>query len=242
MISRAITRDFLAGRPFPIIVATNMRSGTHLTMDFIRRNFEEIGGYKLPFEANDTVYLPLDCVCDGTWKERRVIRSIARSQHTLCKIHWCDPAFDLLRNSSLPQIADWVADNARVIVVYRHPRKVIDSLVIWGLYTGEIARPEIPDEPWLRQRLSDWERHIRQWSRVDRPLLMLAAEDLLKNPESVLQRLESFFGFQAKPAVPLLPPPIARHLAFSLQSPCFDTTAINRNSDIASRPQGSLEG
>lgn len=206
MISRAITRDFLAGRPFPVIVATNMRSGTHLTIDFIRRNFEGMGGYKLPLETNDNVYLPLDCVGDGTLSEKRVARSIARSHHTLCKVHWCDPAFDLLRNSSMPEMADWMAGNARVVVVYRHPRKVIDSLVVWELYTGAIGRPEIPSEAWLRQRLSDWESHIRQWSQVDRPLFMLSAEDLLKNPQSVLQRLESFFGIPAKPATPLLPP------------------------------------
>jgi len=44
----------------PILVISHPRSGTHLTIDFLRRQFEECQSYKYPFESQSHLYLPIE--------------------------------------------------------------------------------------------------------------------------------------------------------------------------------------
>lgn len=55
-----ISKAFVDRLSAPLVVATHMRSGTHLTMDLVRRQFPAFRSWKLPGEANDMLYLALD--------------------------------------------------------------------------------------------------------------------------------------------------------------------------------------
>jgi hypothetical protein len=74
-----IESDFLDGLGPPLVVATHMRSGTHLTMDFVRRQFLSFRSWKWPVEANDMLYLALDVlsVLEANWGEARARRILS---------------------------------------------------------------------------------------------------------------------------------------------------------------------
>ena len=44
----------------PIVVASHPRSGTHLVIDLLRRQFSDVGGHKWPLEPNDYLYVNLE--------------------------------------------------------------------------------------------------------------------------------------------------------------------------------------
>lgn len=51
-----------AGIGKPIIVASHPRSGTHLTMDLLRKQFPACVTYKLPTQPLDRLYLALEAL------------------------------------------------------------------------------------------------------------------------------------------------------------------------------------
>ncbi len=63
----------------PIEVASHMRSGTHLMIDLLRRQFADCGSWKWPGERNDMLYLPLDALTQPTaaWNESRALGCFA---------------------------------------------------------------------------------------------------------------------------------------------------------------------
>jgi hypothetical protein len=110
-----IESDFLDGLGPPLVVATHMRSGTHLTMDFVRRQFLSFRSWKWPVEANDMLYLALDVlsVLEANWGEARARRILSRPPRALIKTHWTDPGLLRLREKQ-PYFADFLEEGARV--------------------------------------------------------------------------------------------------------------------------------
>lgn len=180
--------------PDPIVVSSFMRSGTHLALDFLRWNFPGVGASKLPLEANDNVYLPIDCLIDGTWSERRVHKVLQRSGVPLCKTHWCDPEFARVVNSRHRAIGLWLQRRARVILVQRDPRKTLESLVVWQYFHGNLAEPAIPSGDWLRVRLAELRTRLRAWSNTSRPVYKLSTDRLIDAPDLEGTELSRFLG------------------------------------------------
>ena len=85
----------------PIVVAAHMRSGTHLTIDLLRRQFKSVGSWKWPGEANDSTYLALDVMGDleANWGEKRAIRILKRCDRPIFKLHWTDPSPNSTKSS-----------------------------------------------------------------------------------------------------------------------------------------------
>ena len=46
----------------PILIASHPRSGTHLTIDFLRRQFSPCSSWKHWGESLDNLYLPLEAI------------------------------------------------------------------------------------------------------------------------------------------------------------------------------------
>jgi hypothetical protein len=67
-----IDKSFVDELGLPLIIVTHMRSGTHLTIVFIRRQFSCFQAWKWPGEVNDMLYLSLDVlsVVHANWGGR----------------------------------------------------------------------------------------------------------------------------------------------------------------------------
>jgi len=218
---------FLASRGDPVVVSSYMRSGTHLTIDFLRRNFPAFRSYKWPLEANDSLYLPIDALIAQAWGPRRAHRVLRRTERVICKTHWCDPDFQNLVDSQVPSIGNWLRDRAKVILIHRDPYRTIESVVVWYVFTGELTNAAIPPGPWLSERLHEWVTRIRAWQRTPRPFLSISSDLLLRDPAGALDRIAAFVGAEPDPRTPILPP----QLRGSLHS------RLNRV--FAMRPQSS---
>lgn len=190
--------EALLQRPDPVVVSSFMRSGTHLTLDFIRKNFENVGARKLPFERNDNVYLPIDCLMDGTWSRPRIQKVLRRSGILLCKTHWCDPDFNDIAKSAHAAIGLWLRQRARVILVRRDPRRTIDSIIIWHYVNGLLDEPAIPSMSWLRAKLAKLQCHYLSWLGTARPLYVSSSDRLLQSPAVIGSDLSRFLGLTPK--------------------------------------------
>jgi len=201
-----LSSEFLATCGDPVVVSSYMRSGTHLTIDFLRRNFPAFRSYKWPLEANDSLYLPIDALIARAWGPRRAHSVLRRAERVICKTHWCDPQFQNLAESQFSSVGNWLRERAKVILIHRDPRRTIESVVVWRVFTGEFARPEIPPGPWLSERLHEWVDRILAWQQTPCPLLVISSDSLLKDAAGALGRIAAFVDAVPEPQSPILPP------------------------------------
>lgn len=85
----------------PIIVASHPRSGTHLTMDLLRKQFPVCATYKFPTQSLDQLYLALEALSAPpreSISEARALKILKKSQRPIIKTHAC-PTFSHLEQS-----------------------------------------------------------------------------------------------------------------------------------------------
>lgn len=200
-----IDKSFVDELGSPLIIATHMRSGTHLTIDFIRRQFSCFQAWKWPGEANDMLYLSLDVlsVLHANWGEDRARRILRRPSRPLIKTHWTDPGLMRLREKQ-SHFTDFLEEKALFLHVIRHPLRVLESMWAWDVSQGSVTAQQ-PDSLWLNNKVDYWVWHTQAW--MARPnIVRIRFEDLIANPSAVLSRLEDLLGGQALWLTPLLPP------------------------------------
>jgi hypothetical protein len=191
---------------YPIVVATHMRSGTHLTIDLLRRQFPDVGGLKWPGEANDSVYLALDVLSglQADWGESRGFRILRRSRHPICKVHWTEPDLSDLAKLN-PELASWINGKGRFIYVIRNPKKVMASMLAWEMSVegGDSLAGDL--ESWIVPKLRYWSAHVIRW--IERPgIMVLRFEDIVKTPEAVIGDVARHLDLEPLLRKPLLPP------------------------------------
>lgn len=200
-----IDHTFIDELGSPLVVATHMRSGTHLTIDCIRRQFCSFQSWKLPGEANDMLYLSLDVlsVLQASWGEDRARRILRRPCRPLIKTHWTDPGLIRLRDKQ-PYMADYLEDKASFVHVVRHPLRVLELMWAWDVSQGSVVVAR-PDSLWLNNKVNYWVRHTEAWMERS-GIVQIRFEDLITNCSNVLSRLEELLGEQALRITPFLPP------------------------------------
>ncbi len=202
-----ISSAFLETRSAPIVVATHMRSGTHLTIDLLRRQFKSVGSWKWPGEANDSTYLALDVMGDleASWGEKRAIRILKRCDRPICKLHWTDPFLKSIYQEQ-PELASWIDTNGHFIYVTRHPLKVMASVWAWDASMSQthLELNEISLK-WLEQKMRDWKNHQSIWAER-RGCHLLRFEDIFSKPEETLHKVSSWIGEPPLMRQPVLPP------------------------------------
>lgn len=192
------------GHPFsnlqPVLVVTFMRSGTHLTMDLLRKQFP-IGGYKFPGEPLDALYLPLDTVVmPDEDAQAKVFSKLHRFKRPLFKSHYLSPDLQELEADYSP-FRDWLLREGTLVYVIRHPAKVLASL-----YEFEKGYQKVDDtDSWALERARAWTRHVEQWTRSPVRSKVLRFEDILRGTEETLRSLESFLHMECAFREPLLP-------------------------------------
>lgn len=190
----------------PIVVASHMRSGTHLMIDLLRRQFADCRSWKWPGEPNDMLYLPLDTLIDPTddWREARVLRVIHRSKRPILKTHWTLPSLENLRVLQ-PGLADWIDSEGTFLHVVRNPFAVLASQWAWDCSVRRITPGQtVPDLAWIESSISSWRQHYQRWSPRENTICF-RYEDTVSAPQGAIERLSEALGEPALLRHPMLP-------------------------------------
>lgn len=188
-----------------VVVATHPRSGTHLTIDLLRRNFAELKSRKRRLEPLDTLYVPIDiAIIKKEAGLARVVELINRHQHPIIKTHWLQANY-----ANLPQAASfigtWLDRNAKFVYVIRHPRKVLASHYQFErMFSTQITDPK----QWLEESARKWVYHVESWSKKPETKT-LRFEDIIKRPQETINELGDYLGWTPKPQSQILPPKLS---------------------------------
>ncbi len=194
-----------------VLVVTSPRSGTHLTIDLLRRNFPTLCAKKRRFAALDTVYVPVDTFfldASSTRARRRAAKTLQRLDYPILKTHWLAPDFQQLRESE-PVLVKWLESNVKTIYVSRSPEQALSSMY---LFEQEFSPPlEIAQrDEWLALKSQLWNHHVLTWLNKE-DVLHLRFDDIMKCPEQTLERIAAYLGLGQSYADPILPPRIKSH-------------------------------
>lgn len=203
----------LAGLAPPILLASHQRSGTHLTMDLIRRHCPQTTPRMRPLERLHDSYLSLDrffASAHNPTTTDNALRILRKADRQLLKTH-ARPGFEEVA----PDHAGFVravVDHAVPIVCIRDGRKVMCSLYAW-------ARSFMGDDrgtfgAFLRQTDADgltrpaaWARHVTEWAAVP-GVLVVRFEDTVARPIETVRRIAEHVGVDVRRREPALPRPI----------------------------------
>lgn len=181
----------------PVIVASHRRSGTHLTIDFVRKNFKVARARKWPLQPNDRLYLNFDAVENPDHPSSRsresAYRFLNRVRMPIVKTHLSRNDF-LISLESL-NLED-IFRSAMVLYVVRDPRSVMASF--YAFREGTVGGKRISFSEFLRGDgsapgpLDHWIRHVESW--LDHPrVLVVRFEQLKSDPYQVLNSIASKF-------------------------------------------------
>ncbi|MCC6580635.1 MAG: sulfotransferase domain-containing protein [Phycisphaeraceae bacterium] len=205
--SAARLREALVGVGAPVIVASHPRSGTHLTIDLLRRQFADCDAAKWWGERNDRVYLPLEPLARGALNPAVALRVLRRAKRPVIKTHFL-PDFAKFTGDARVWI-DWLFEKGTFIYVYRDGRDVMSSL-------HHASHNWAPDEeltfgPYLRQQREGfslprlWAEHVERWGRIP-GVRMYEYKQILKFPKVTLDELAQALGCVCRERQPMLPP------------------------------------
>ena len=191
-----------------IVLVTHRRSGTHLTIDLLRRQFEACDAPKRLGEPLHALYLNLDLLLASRrpLREDRARALLRRARRPIVKTHAL-PGFERFR----PAHADFVdalLDDADVYSVHRDGRDVMCSLHLYFQAFDPRARCDLAD--FLRQadegmsRPRRWADHVLRWRAVP-GVRSLAYETLVSDPRAALEGLGGELGLEPRFQEPLLP-------------------------------------
>ncbi len=191
----------------PIIIATYPRSGTHLTIDLLRKQFQECKSWKFLGETKNNLYLDIDPILMSpplSERDRKLaLHCLSRSQRPLVKTHGSIPW--------LQSYNGWVEElvnGSDIFYVFRDGRKSLCSLHVFMKNYDPAARCSISE--FVRQEVNGvsrpriWANHVLNW--IDRPnVRALKFEDIIKNPRQAITDIGQILGLTPLYVEPILP-------------------------------------
>lgn len=191
----------------PVVVASHERSGTHLLIDLLRKQFAACATRKRWGEPMDRLYCSVDALSHGTLDAATAKDVLRRAPRPVIKTHgWPDffvPGHDFLPDDWQA----WLRDRADVLYMARDGRAVMCSYYLYMQYRPE-AR--VPLSAFLRQqhsgmsRVKRWARHVQAWQAAPEAHVV-TFERLLRHTSEALSDLEAHLGLEARRTQPLLP-------------------------------------
>ncbi|MFI4917796.1 MAG: sulfotransferase domain-containing protein [Phycisphaerales bacterium JB060] len=196
----------------PVVVASHPRSGTHMMLDFLRRQFDACcPPFRFGVNPHRYLYFVLDRFCPdhkfhvGVEPCLRVMRSTE---------------MPCLKTHSLPDFLSAIPEGRRLsvaalrqgVVLYcvRDVRAVMASLHAFDRVTGDTETNSlsafIREEIDGRCRVAIWADHVRAWIKGYPDHRVIRYEEMAANPGQMLEKLGSWFGQTPKRRQPLLPP------------------------------------
>ncbi len=201
----------------PIAIITHKRSGTHLTMDVMRRQFEECDSWKWWGENHSRLYLSLQALYDPKSltpiSEEKAIRVLQRCQCPLVKTHDKPSDVPLGRTTTRGALGEhwlqWLNHSVRKLYVYRDGRDVMCSLRL--LATKRDRSAWKPISQFIREEVENgmsraayWAWHVE--SGLSQPdFAPLKFESLVRDTRASLDYLAQRFNLTARHQDPLLP-------------------------------------
>lgn len=196
----------------PVVVASHRRSGTHLMLDFLRRQFEACCP---PFRLGVNPHRYLYFVIDRFRPEHRSHVGVQACQRMMATAPM--PA---LKTHSTPDFPGIIAEARPLceaalregVVLYcvRDVRAVLASLHAFERVTKETAARSLSD--YIRQdvggrnRVRYWADHVQAWSNLSPAAHIIRYEHMVGDPGSMLAHLAAWLGQEPRRREPLLPP------------------------------------
>ncbi len=193
----------------PVVVASHPRSGTHLTIDLLRRQFDDCASRKLPFQRLDRLYLPLGALNAegvGAISEQTATQTLRKSRRPIIKTHEASGLHRL--KSKYPHWREWINQNATVLYIVRDCRAVMCSMHLYEQSFNPKSRGTLGE--FIRgtrhggSRIKRWAGHIEGW--LSRPNVHpIRFEDLIQDTPTVLAEMSKILRVEASMRMPLLP-------------------------------------
>jgi len=203
----------------PIVVASHPRSGTHLTIDLLRKQFAECQGWLHFMETVHHLYFNLDELTKISEREaldcafsilRRAERPVVKT-HTLPQLE----EFDGVNRD----IATRILSEADILYVVRDGREVLCSMYLWmrqqnpdydadiSEFIRGLATPMWAAEPQQldRNRVERWVEHVEAWLDLSDGVKLIKFEDLLSSPQRNVASLGNFLELEPLWSRPCLP-------------------------------------
>lgn len=187
-----------------IIVASHRRSGTHLTIDLIRKNFPQVN----PDYVNLDRLLPGHI---GYMQTDAFMRKLElHSGIVVLKTHASPKFEEFSARSDISQAFDRLLDNAYVVYVCRDGRDALVSLYYYMRSLFPVVRlQKFSDFLWSEDnfyrmtewgrglnRMSLWAQHVTGWSDRADEIAMVQFENLRKDPKPHLGNIANAVGLE----------------------------------------------
>lgn len=226
-----------------ILIASHPRSGTHLLIDFLRRQFPVTRAkrfYGLPL---DHLYLNIERLTslERRFEDSKAQSILAKAQRPIIKTHYLadfSETWVRAETGSLSQKWQFLIHDATIVYVYRDPRDVMVSLKQFLSPLDEsVARATLPQfirMPHWNGRTSMlgwWAEHVSGWL-LKPGVLGVPYEKIISETERLLNDLAVHTKMVPICAEPLLPPKVktvAQTRLNRLFSRSPDSTAIIAN-------------
>ena len=204
----------------PIVVASHPRSGTHLMIDLLRKQFAECRSWKFPGERLDRLYCNLDIM---HWDPAPVpwstaVRILGRTSRPVVKTHaWPDWQWWFFKDHSGElgtAWKNWLDRNAEFMYVYRDGRAVMCSYYLFCRGCDPDVR-NMGLSTFMRQshegrsRVAAWADHVRAWMGRER-VRSYRFEDVTRRTDELLQTLARDMDLTRTYRQPMLPRPLRR--------------------------------
>lgn len=204
-LTASTTSSETVGRP--IVVATHPRSGTHLTIDLLRKQFETCKSWVWPWETLHHLYLDLDRLSTQHPHPLTVdeaIRLMQRPARPTLKTH-SEPGFREHPSEARRTISR-LLDRGDILYVVRDGRDVMCSAYLWKQDVGL----DCTLQEFLRQdangvsRVCQWANHVESWSRHNN-VNVVRFEDIINRPRLVIEWLGDILSLTPLYTEPYLP-------------------------------------
>lgn len=233
----------LDGVGTPIVIASHERSGTHLTIDLVRRQFRAAKVRKRIGETPHATYFSIDRFFPGRRNrvpEADAVAMMQRAERPVIKTH-AFPDLHEVEDAHRAFCAEVLARGALLYAV-RDPRRVLCSMHAYAQFRPE-AR--VPIHAWLDAPGPDgltpathWAQHVQAWA--DRPgVLVVRYEDVVAEPEASIRRIAEHIGLEPMLVRPLLPKPMRGELGMLRMRLAIDPRATNISAKRVPTPKAS---
>lgn len=229
----------------PILIASHPRSGTHLMLDLMRRQFPDTRSWRLWGKPLDHLYLNIERTTSDHrhFGKALTARVLERPRRALIKTHYlADFSASWVEEETgpLPAPVKEAVKNASKIYVHRDPRDVMVSYMQFlSGFRPDIAAMDLmgfmkaPHWAGRTDMLGWWVEHVRSWQDMD-GVLMVSYRDLIKAPQATVKMIATHTDCKPLMQTPILPPKvtsISRTRADRLLKLAPSSTAIIADKD-----------
>ena len=203
----------------PILVASHPRSGTHLVMDLLRRQFRSLDNWRIWGLPLDYLYLNLERLGaeNRRFPAERARRIVNRPRRALMKTHFdADFVTGWAEDESTPPSKAWLdfVGKANIFYVVRHP---LDVMVSYHQFLSGIDKSlagmdfmsflRSPNWNECASRLEWWGRHAVGWAARE-SVTVLRYEDVVGHTDETLALVSDCLREEPVGRDPMLPPKI----------------------------------